>query len=388
MPYAAGLSQLNDAKHALRDVAADIQRQLGGVKPDLAFLFVSPHHAQRHEALAQLVIEATESRLLLGCTGETIVGMGSEVEEGPALSLWCAALPGAELETFHVEFEATPDGPLCTGLPEPSERGTAPNAVLMLADPFSTAVDTLIARLADDYPGIPLLGGMASGGRGPGENRLYLNRESKSVGGVGVIIRGGPRIQSVVSQGCRPIGTPMIITNADANVIVELGGKPALVRLQETFAELSEPDRKLLRGGGLHVGVVMDEHKPNFERGDFLISNVLGGDQNTGAIALGNFVRTGQTVQFHVRDADTADEDLRHHLGLVEGPGTSRGALLFSCNGRGTRMFPAPNHDASVIQELCGPIPLAGFFAQGELGPVGGRNYIHGFTASVAVFED
>jgi small ligand-binding sensory domain FIST len=274
------------------------------------------------------------------------------------------------------------------GFPMPRLKWPTYGRVLVLADPFSCSVETLISRLDDDFPGLPLLGGMASGGAGPGENRLGWNGQEVAGGGVGVVIRGGPRVRSVVSQGCRPIGTTFVVTKSDRNVVFELGGKTALARLEETYAGLSEEDRRLIRHG-LHMGIAMDEYKPAFARGDFLIANVLGADRDTGAMAIGNLIRTGQTVQFHVRDAESADEDLRHLLsaGLPADRPSPQAALLFSCNGRGTRIFPEPNHDAGVIRELCGTIPVAGFFAQGELGPVGGRNYIHGFTASIALFE-
>jgi small ligand-binding sensory domain FIST len=376
------------SEEALREACRDVAAQLGGTAPDLSLLFVSRHHAEHFAALVAAAARETGSRHLLACTAESIVAGDKEIEEGPALSLWCGVLPGAELESFHVEFEQTPDGPICAGLPDPPAEVSDHRAVLMLADPFSCAVDTLIGRLADDLPGVPLLGGMASGGTGPGENRLGWNGQEVAGGGVGVVIRGGPQVRSVVSQGCRPIGTTFVVTKSDRNVLFELGGKTALARLEETYAGLSERDRRLIRHG-LHMGIAMDEYKPAFARGDFLITNVLGADRETGAMAIGNLIRTGQTVQFHVRDADSADEDLRHLLaaGLPADRPAPGAALLFSCNGRGTRIFPEPNHDAGVVRELCGTIPVAGFFAQGELGPVGGRNYIHGFTASIALFE-
>jgi small ligand-binding sensory domain FIST len=389
MPYAASCSRTEDSRRALADVCRDVKSRLGGARPDLSFLFASREHAAAFDEIATGAQKQTESAHILGCTGESIAADGHELEEGPTLCLWSAVLPGAKLDAFHVEFEATPDGPICSGLPEPNPVESGAQAVFLLADPHTCAVDTLISRLADDLPGVPLIGGMASGGGGPGENRLLLDGQGRQEGGVGVILRDGPKVHSIVSQGCRPIGSTFIVTKVQDNVVLELGGKTALSRLEETYANLSEDDRHLIRRG-LHLGLAMNEYQPTFSRGDFLISNVLGADRESGAIAVGNFVRAGQTVQFHIRDANTADEDLRQLLTTYRQAevGVPRGALLFSCNGRGTKLFPKPDHDAGVIQELCGPIPLAGFFAQGELGPVGGRNYIHGFTASVALFED
>lgn len=386
MPYAASHSTAENAGRAVQEICEGVAGRLQGTTPDLSFLFVQHDQADQFEKIAAQVHESTRSRHLLACTAESIVANELEIESGPAVSLWSAVLPGARIESFHVEFENTPDGPICAGLPDLSTDGTESGAVLALGDPFSCDVDVLIARLADDLPGTPLIGGMASGGMAPGENLLSWNGAVVSGGGIGAIVRGGPRIESVVSQGCRPIGSTMVITRADRNIIFELGGKPALAQLEATYAALPERDRELIRQG-LHLGIVMDEHKPAFSRGDFLIANVLGADRDVGAVAIGKLIRAGQTVQFHVRDAETADEDLRYLLsGRVQPAVGDRGALLFTCNGRGSRLFPEPNHDAGVLRELCGAIPVAGFFAQGELGPVGGRNYIHGFTASVALF--
>lgn len=388
MPFAAACSQSEDCRQALDEVCREIAAQLPGRTPDLSLLFVSRDHLAAFESLIPALVEATGTRHLLACTADSLVAGNREIEAGPAISLWCGILPGAELESFHVQFERTPDGPICSGLPDPPASADDIRAVLLLADPFSCAVDTLIARLDDDLPGVPLIGGMAAGGAGPGENRLAWSKGPVTSGAVGVIIRGGPRIQSVVSQGCRPIGSTFVITKAEQNVVFELGGKTALSRLEETYAGLSERDRKLIRHG-LHLGIAMDEYKPAFGRGDFLIANVLGADRDSGAMAIGHLIRPGQTVQFHVRDAQTADEDLRHMIALSLTPGSPppAAALLFTCNGRGTHMFSQPNHDAGLLAELCGPLPTAGFFAQGELGPVGGRNYSHGFTASIALFD-
>lgn len=388
MPYAACLSTVADPLRAVRSVCEEVRSRLGGAAPDVSFLFVTQDHATRLEELGDLVCEATGTRHLLGCTGETIIGGSEEVEEGPAVSLWSAVLPGAQLEPFHVEFERTPDGLISTGIPSPTDGAAPASAIFLFGDPFSCAAQTVIERMADEYPGVPLLGGMASSGHEPGENVLYLDRQRFQNGGVGIVVRGGPRIHTLVSQGCRPIGTHLVVTKSQRNIIIEIGGKPALERLQEIFSELPESDQELVQRG-LHVGIAMDEYREKFERGDFLISNVMGIDHRVGAIGIGNLIRTGQTIQFHVRDHETADEDLRLMLTRHrdEHAAARQAALLFSCNGRGSKLFPEPHHDATAIQTQLGPLPLAGLFAMGELGPVGGKNYIHGFTASVALFE-
>lgn len=177
------------------------------------------------------------------------------------------------------------------------------------------------------------------------------------------------------------------MTRAEDNVILELGGKTPLQQLQDLWLTMTPRDHELVQRG-LMVGLAVSEYRDTFRRGDFLVRHLAGLDRATGAIAVGDDVRVGQTVQFHVRDATSADEDLRLMLATA-GPATAqRGGLLFSCNGRGTRLFDAPNHDALAVQHALGKVPLAGFFAQGELGPVGGRNFIHGFTASLVLFEE
>lgn len=385
MPYAAASSQLEDAASAIDAVCTEVRSRLEGVPPDLVFVFTSRIHTRSFPKLGATIRDALGAKHLLGCTAETVVCNAREFEEPPVLAVWAGHLPGARIDTFELQFERTPDGLLCGGIPELEDFPTEETRVFLLGDPFTCAVDTMLERFAEEYPGVPVIGGMASGGRQPGENRLFRDGERTLEGAVGAIVRGGPRVRTVVSQGCRPIGEPLVVTKARKNIIEELGGRPPLTRFQEIYGVLPERDRDLVQRG-LHVGVAMSELRERFTRGDFLIANVLGADKESGALAIGNLVRTGQTIQFHVRDHETADEDLRHLLEELDTP-ESGAALLFSCNGRGTRLFPAPDHDATTLQEVCGPLPLAGFFAQGELGPVGEKNYIHGFTASVALFD-
>jgi len=387
--FAAALSTLEDAHAAIDEVCSAALPQLGAAA-DLAVLFVSGHHREEVEEIARHACRAIGREALLGCTGESIVGGDREIEGEPAISLWLASLPGTTIRLMHLDFQSTPDGGSFTGWPaDLAEPWPAGAAMLLLGEPFSFPADELVRRINEDHPGVPVLGGMASGGAAPGENRLILGTREFQSGAVVAIIHGAIRISSVVSQGCRPIGEPFVVTRAETNIIYELGGAPPLLRLKEMFKTLTEREQQLVRGG-LHVGRVLNEYQDDFHRGDFLVRNVIGADPQTGAIAIGDYVRPGQTVQFHVRDEETADEDLRHLLaGATASSGTtkSRGALLFTCNGRGTRLFSSADHDARCIRQALGEVPLAGFFAQGEIGPVAGKNFLHGFTASVAIFE-
>ncbi|MFG0333901.1 MAG: FIST N-terminal domain-containing protein [Maioricimonas sp. JB049] len=388
MRFAASQNSHPDFGASVDAACKDLVTQLGNEPPDLLFCFLMAEHRDQAGQLPERIRTATGARHFVSCTVEGVAGGNEEIEDGPAISMWAATLPDVPLAPFHVQFERTPDGLMCTGLPPADSLGWKPQAALLLADPCSTAIDSFIGTLSHEFPGLPLLGGMASGARGIGENRLLLDEREYQQGGVGILIGPGVSIRSVVSQGCRPVGRTYVVTRSEQNVLHELGGKAAMLRLQEVFDEVSERDRQLISQGP-HVGLARNEYQESFDRGDFFISNIIGGDRTSGALAIGNPIRTGQTVQFHVRDATTADEDLRTLIGnaLQNGP-PPKGALLFTCNGRGTRVFAEPHHDAQMIQQLAGPIPLAGFFAQGELGPISGENHIHGFTASVALFGE
>jgi small ligand-binding sensory domain FIST len=388
MPFASILSTVGDTKKAQADVCREAE--IHG-SADLALLFYSHHHAGEVEYLARQIQERIRPRCLLGCPGETVVSNDREIESGPALALWLARFgQQVELTPFHLAVAETSDGYSLLGWPD-NLHGADPkqSAILLLADPFTFPVDQFLHQVNKECPGLRVMGGMASGGRQAGENTLLLGQEPIQEGAVGVLVQGPINIRSVVSQGCRPIGRHMVITKAQENIILELGGKPPLVQLQELWQQLSPTDRELVRRG-LHVGRVINEYQGEFHRGDFLIRNVMELDQQSGALAVTERVRVGQTVQFHVRDAATADEDLHELLQFDQRAHDRKaaGALLFSCNGRGIRLFDQPDHDARAVRAETGSIPLAGFFAQGELGPVGGQNFIHGFTASVVLFEE
>ena len=386
--FAAALSTLPGARQAAIEACREAGERLG-TTASLAIVFVSPHHAAELETIASEIRERLSPGCLLGCTGESIVGVAREIEEEPAVSLWLASLPGVSIEPMHLQFQNTPEGPMVAGWPDDlPEVWPTGAALLLLGEPFSFPADWLLERLNEDRPGAPVIGGMASGGQSPGANRLLLNESVFDQGAVAALVHGPVRIETVVSQGCRPVGRTFVVTKAEQNVILELSGKPPLEQLQAVFDELPPEEQQLVQRG-LHVGRVINEYQEQFARGDFLVRNCLGADRKTGAMAIGDYVRPGQTVQFHVRDARTADEDLRELLRSAQEKRNSpaAGALLFTCNGRGTRMFDAPHHDAAALADLLGAVPLAGFFAQGEIGPIGGKNFVHGFTASAALFS-
>ena len=373
--------------HAIRDAAEAAARQLGG-GADVAVVFVSAGYGEAIRPAMEGLSEVLGARTVIATTAEALLAADVEFESGPAVAVWLARLPGASVVPFALEYTQTPDGGMFVGWPSALDGIWPDNAAIVLfADPFSFPVDALIKRVEEDHPGVPIVGGMASGGHQPGSNTLVVDSRSYDSGAVGFLIGGAARVRPVVSQGCRPIGRPMVITKSEENVIVELGGKPALERLREVYGELDPADRELVRTS-LHVGRVASEYQDHFQRGDFLVRNVVGADPDSGVIAVGDLVRTGQTIQFHVRDAKSAHDDLALLLAQEKDRGAApAGALVFSCNGRGTRLFAEASHDARCLQDTIGPVPAAGFFAQGEIGPIGRRNCLHGFTASIALFE-
>lgn len=376
--FASSLSQHPIASEALGEAAGEILEQLDGQGCDLVVCFASTHHVGAFEDIGPAVHNILEPRVLVGGTAVAVVGGSHEVEENPALALFAARFDDVTLTPVTLRMQETPDGAALTGWPS---LDGPPASLLLFADPFTFPVDAFLQRVNRDLPGLQIIGGLASSAASPGGNRLVLDDRVVDEGAVGVFVDGGIEVRTLVSQGCRPIGRPYVVTRAEQNLIEELAGKPAIERLQELAGDATEEERELLRHG-LHMGLVVDEHKAEFGRGDFLVRNLLGADQSSGALAVGEQVAVGQTVQFHVRDAAAADEDLREMLSGVD----ADAALLFTCNGRGRHLFTVPDHDAGMVEKLLGPIPLAGAFCAGEIGPVGGRNFLHGFTASLALF--
>ena len=374
-----------DPDVAASRAVAQAKEALGDAPASLAVLFASAHFLGSAEALVAAVAEQTGPLPLIGCVAEAVAGGAREIESEPAVSLWLGAGLGP-VESFAMDFIQTSSGGAYGGYQFPPE---AAGVHLMICDPFTFPAGGLLAHLNEQRPGAVVMGGMASAALPSRQSRLFLHDRVLQHGAVGVHL---PRaeVHPLVAQGCRPVGDAYIITGAEGNVIGELGGRPPLARLQEMAAALPARDQQLLAEGVL-LGVVIDEYRAEPGQGDFLVRGVIGADPDSGAIAVGDEIQVGQTVQFHVRDAASADEDLRRALARESaalGGRRPAGALLFTCNGRGARMFAEPDHDAGLIATMLGDIPMAGYFCAGELGPVGGQNFLHTFTASIALFPD
>ena len=378
MPYAAGFSEHPLATHAVAEAAEQIVAELG-TGPDAAVVFFTGPHVESAAEIAEEIHRLVQPTVLVGASTVSVVAGGREIEETAALSLWAGSLDGAAPARFTAQRHGSVlqiEGPGHATL-------AAAHSLILLPEPFTFPADLLVQQLAEHHPGLLVIGGMASAAARPGGNRLILDREVLKGGAVGMLLSGSARVTTVVSQGCRPIGRPFVVTKAQGNVIHELAGRPAYRQVADIIGNLSDEDRELA-ARGLHLGRVIDERKLDFERGDFLIRGVIGADPDEESLTVGDLVEVGTTVQFQVRDAAAAAEDLED---LMTGRAAD-GALLFTCNGRGIRFFGESDHDAGLVSKVLGGIPLGGMFCAGEIGPVGSRNFLHGYTASLALFHD
>jgi small ligand-binding sensory domain FIST len=377
----AGLSRAVTAAAAAREAARDARRALGGADVDLAFLFLTADHLDGAEEALEAASEELDAAHLLGCVAEGVVGREQELEHGPGASVWAAALPGSVIETFHAVAFGTDEGVAVAGVP-PFDGA---DLVTMLADPFTFPASGFLSKLNEEEDQVPMVGGLAAGGGEPEAQVLFRDDEVLTDGAVGAVLRG-VRVRTVVSQGCAPVGSDSVITEAEENVVHELAGKPALDRLRTELGTMTVEQQQLAARGGVLAGLVIDENRSEYRRGDYLMRGLIGADEESGSLEIGEPVRVGQTLRFHVRDARSADEDLREGLTDALNGGHPAGALVFTCNGRGSNMFAERDHDARAVADALGGDALAGFFCAGEIGPVGGKPFLHGFTATIAIF--
>ena len=392
MQWSSAVSDSPSFTEAVTQASEQILANLDGKHPDLVVVFISSHHMPSYVVAPELLAETLGAKVLIGCSAAGVIGGGQEVERRPGIAISAAILPGVELSPFHLNQDELPSpdaGPeewqALLGI-----RAEDCPAIMLLPDPFTLRSDHLLAGLDFAYPSTVKIGGLASGGGQPGANALFINDRSVRSGAVGVAFSGDLEVETIVAQGCRPIGEPLVVTESEINVISKLGDQTPLEVLRDLFETAETREKRLIRRS-LQIGIIMDRLAQNSSEGEFLIRNVLGADEEDGTLAVGELVQEGQVVQFFVRDAQAADEDLRLMLeeyidNLDEGD-IPASALLFSCIGRGQYLYGSPDHDTSVFTDIVADIPIAGFFSNGEIGPLGDQTFLHGYSASFALFK-
>ncbi|MBU6452160.1 MAG: FIST C-terminal domain-containing protein [Cyanobacteria bacterium REEB67] len=381
-------------KEVVKELAEELTLRLDGMHPDFLLAFISPDYKKHFEAIVAELNNLLTPQAFIGCTAAGLIGDGRELEQQSAITLTGALLPGVKAEAFHTSNDFLPD---LDDPPQSWEKllevtSADDPSFLLLCDPFSFSIENFVQGLDYAFPKSVKLGGLASGGHKAGENRLIVNDRVYRAGLVGVHFSGNIAVDSVVAQGCRLIDKPYRVTKCDGNLLYELDGKPAFLVLKEVLARLSERDQKLAREA-IFLGVAMDEFKEKLGEGDFLIRNIHGIEPMSGALLVGERLRSERTVQFHLRDAASSADDLRMMLRRYTSTEKSKadqaaGAVLFSCMGRGQYLYGRANHDSDIFSEYLGEIPLGGFFCNGEIGPVGDSTFLHGYTSSFGIFRE
>ena len=392
MQWSSAVSDSPSFTEAVTQASEQILANLDGKHPDLAVVFISSHHMPSYVVAPELLAETLGAKVLIGCSAAGVIGGGQEVERRPGIAISAAILPGVELSPFHLNQDELPSpdaGPEEWQALLGIKAEDCP-AIMLLPDPFTLRSDHLLAGLDFAYPSTVKIGGLASGGGQPGANALFINDRSVRSGAVGVAFSGDLEVETIVAQGCRPIGEPLVVTESEINVISKLGDQTPLEVLRDLFETAETREKRLIRRS-LQIGIIMDRLAQNSSEGEFLIRNVLGADEEDGTLAVGELVQEGQVVQFFVRDAQAADEDLRlmleEYIDNLDEADIPASALLFSCIGRGQYLYGSPDHDTSVFTDIVADIPIAGFFSNGEIGPLGDQTFLHGYSASFALFK-
>lgn len=392
MKFASVASAETKLSHAVDETLSGISVLLDGKSPDLAVVFLSEHFQSVYEEIPSLLARRLGNPLIIGCSAGGVIGGGREFEHQAAFSVTAAILPDVTLTPIHIASEEN--------LPPLTDRGGWEKLVgaasektphfLLLPDPFTFDAEAFLKGLDQIYPHSKKIGGMASAAHAPGQNALYLGNQVHRSGLVGVALQGNIEVDTIVAQGCRPIGVPMFITRCDGNVLQTLDGRPAMEVLEELYGSLKERDQELFRRA-LFLGIVMRKSQQEYRQGDFLIRNLMGADQKTGSLILGTGLDPQMVVQFHLRDAETSSEDLTRMLSRYKSDPSfvkPHGSLLFSCLGRGIHLYHQANHDSDTFRQQLGEVPLGGFFCNGEIGPVQDQTFIHGYTSSFGLFRN
>ncbi len=378
---------MNEA--GLADWARRLRARLPAKMVSLGLVFMSPKFFPHAEQVLEILRLHAQIPLLAGCSGGGLVANSEELESAGGLVLALYSLPGATLKAvrFTQEQVEAADGENFW----PAENGVAKNQVngwLAFVDPFHLDGERWLRSWNKNYSGVPVYGGLASGNFPEPLAQVYLDGEVFEDGGVAIAVGGEVALAGVISQGCTPIGEAWTLTRVQQNYIQHIGNRPAYAVLSETVQQLSAEEQRKVQGN-LHIGLVVNEYLEEFQRGDFLVRNLIGGDPNSGVLQVGALPRMGQTIQFQRRDAAAASEDLNELLAREKtrlAGAEIYGGCLFCCNGRGRNLFGRPSHDSELVQAHFGPTGIAGFFCNGEIGPIGDKNFLHGFTASLALF--
>ncbi len=373
----------------LRLWAEKLRAKLGAHPVSLGLVFMTPKFFPNAQATLEILRVHARIPLLAGCSSTSLVAGSREIENATGIVLALYSLPGGQLKGFRFTQEQV----LAADSQNywQTESGVALNKTngwLTFIDPFHLDAESWIHSWNESFAPLPTFGGLASGIFTEQTTQVYLNGEVFDDGGVAISVGGDVKLSGVISQGCTPIGDTWTLTRVEQNLIHQIANRPAYAVLADTVQKLSPADQQKARGN-LFIGLVVNEYLEDFHRGDFLVRQLIGGDPNSGVLAVGATPRAGQMMQFQRRDAAAASEDMRELLERAKakiGGATIYGGCLCCCNGRGKNLFGTPDHDAELVQKEIGPLGVAGFFCNGEIGPVGDKNYLHGFTASLALF--
>lgn len=387
MQWHSASSDARELSGALEASSATLCARLGGAKADLVLVFASDAHRAGFRALLDGIRLRFPGARVVGCSAESVIGGGREIEERPGLSLLAASLPGVHVHSFRIPEHDVQQAVAALREELPFD---APPAFVLLGDPFGLDAEGLVDAFDAAWPGAPKIGGLASGGRAPGETALFLDGERHQGGAVGLALAGEVVLDTLVAQGCRPIGNPLFVTRCRDGFLLEVDGRPPLETLQAIFEAAPPEDRTLMRSA-LFLGIEMSAGQHAYGQGDFLIRNLVGMDADSGALAVAAPLSEAQVVQFHVRDARASSADLEERFdryrNAAAGARAARGVLLFSCLGRGQGLYGRPDHDSDVLRRHLGDVPVGGFFCNGEIGPVQGRTFLHGYTSAFGILR-
>ena len=390
MPFPFSIAETFEGSFEINEIRKwlkELRSRFEAPSINLTLIFVSPKFSEHSGLLLSLINDELDSDLVVGCTSSSLISNGTEFEGNEGFSIGLFHLPDTQLKATYFNQKDVEQGEDADHWRQRTET-TEPNGWIVVADPFNMDLEEWLRQWNRTFPDVPILGGLASGPLGNNQTEIYLDDQVYTAGGIAIAIQGAIQLRSVISQGCTPIGEPWTVTHANRNVLEQIGNRPAYEVLVETANQLP-PVQAAQVQGNLFVGLVINEYADEFKRGDFLIRNLLGADPESGKLAIGALPRPGQTVQFQLRSPEAASEDLRSLLAEAATQFENEeiiGGLLCTCNGRGKRLFGRPSHDADTIHQFFDQIPLVGFFCNGELGPVARQNFLHGYTASLALF--